>query len=76
MATCSYCGWHQGRHDTGCPVSPAHDEVKMRKWKCGYEDGSSGKDYWSSDPSYRIGMGRGIVALETRENEVDPRLYN
>ncbi len=69
MSQCSYCGQHHGGHAVGCPVYPRIDEDKMRKWKCGYEDGRAGKLYWSSDPSYMHGSTRGVIALETAENE-------
>jgi hypothetical protein len=41
-------------------------------WREGYYDGKLGKPQRLKDPTYTMGYGFGVCALETEENEHNP----
>ncbi len=67
---CYYCGWRNGHHDPNCP-NVAKDPLHI--WEEGYADGRIGTEPTNTGKVYRLGYGRGIVALESYENGYDPR---
>ncbi len=77
MDQCHYCGRRlvSGQkhiiHLTGCPqVIAAHKPI----WLKGWEEGRVGKvcEPSSQNPTYVMGFGKGVVALEEMENGERP----
>lgn len=72
---CSRCAWEQG-HDPSCPEQiqdVALKEAVLRDYDEGYRAGRSGLEIRSNKGPYKLGWGRGVVALEEAENGYDPR---
>ena len=70
---CSYCGWREGGHATGCPDNrdSVSNKDKWRLWNLGWDEGRVGNECLSGDPSFVLGYDRGTIALESSQNGSD-----
>jgi hypothetical protein len=73
---CFMCAWERF-HDTRCPEAqpPNFKAGAYLERSRGYQAGRSGEGIGDgpNEPSYVLGYGRGVVALEEAENGFDPR---
>jgi hypothetical protein len=69
MRRCHYCQWGHPQHAEACPQS---DKAKQALWRKGWDEGYLGLESPSNnDPTFRLGFGQGVVALEEAQNGCD-----
>lgn len=67
---CHYCGYRNGGHDSLCP-KPGTPE--MAEWDRGWREGRRGKESpTGASKLFKMGWGRGNIALEESQNGFDP----
>jgi len=69
---CPKCKHKNGLHNPACPKALGTPEAEAM-YQRGREDGRAGRSKTEENPTYRLGYGNGVCALEEKQNGYDPR---